>query len=331
MAVPQQLYSLEGKRIWVAGHRGMVGSALLRRLEREDCFLLTADRNEVDLRREEEVGTWMAEKRPQAVFLAAAKVGGIVANNSAPATFLYDNLAISLNVIHSAASNGVEKLLFLGSSCIYPKLASQPIPERALMTGPLEPTNEWYAVAKIAGLKLCQAYRRQHGCDFISAMPTNLYGPGDNFDLTTSHVIPALMRKAHEAKVSRAAEMIVWGTGMPRRDFLHVDDAADALVDLMTHYSGEEHVNVGSGSDISILDLTKLIARVVGFTGQISTDPSRPDGTPRKLLDTSKLRDFGWQPKVGLEDGLVSTYHWFATRYVRQPIGAARHAGLARS
>jgi GDP-L-fucose synthase len=296
----------------------MVGSALLRRLEPEDCTLLTVERGEVDLRRQEQVERWIGKARPQAVFLAAAKVGGIVANDSAPVPFLYDNLAIALNTIHAAAATGVEKLLFLGSSCIYPKLAPQPIPESAILTGPLEPTNEWYAVAKIAGLKLCQAYRRQHGCDFISAMPTNLYGPGDNFDLTTSHVIPALMRKAHEAKISGPAEMIVWGSGAPRREFLHVDDAADALVHLMTHHSGEEHVNVGCGSDLTILELANLIARVVGFTGRISTDPSKPDGTPRKLLDTSKLARLGWQPKIGLEDGLSRTYQWFAARSARQ-------------
>jgi GDP-L-fucose synthase len=296
----------------------MVGSALLRRLEPEDCTLLTVERGEVDLRRQEQVERWIGKARPQAVFLAAAKVGGIVANDSAPVPFLYDNLAIALNTIHAAAATGVEKLLFLGSSCIYPKLAPQPIPESAILTGPLEPTNEWYAVAKIAGLKLCQAYRRQHGCDFISAMPTNLYGPGDNFDLTTSHVIPALMRKAHEAKISGPAEMIVWGSGAPRREFLHVDDAADALVHLMTHHSGEEHVNVGCGSDLTILELANLIARVVGFTGRISTDPSKPDGTPRKLMDTSKLARLGWQPKIGLEDGLSRTYQWFAARSARQ-------------
>jgi GDP-L-fucose synthase len=296
----------------------MVGSALLRRLEQENCTLLTVEREDLDLTRQEQVERWMGKARPQAVFLAAAKVGGIVANDSAPVPFLYDNLAIALNVIHTAAATGVEKLLFLGSSCIYPKLAPQPITESALLTGPLEPTNEWYAIAKIAGLKLCQAYRRQLGCDFIAAMPTNLYGPGDNFDLTTSHVIPALMRKAHEAKISGAAEMIVWGSGTPRREFLHVDDAADALVHLMTHYSGEEHVNVGSGSDLTILELAKLIARVVGFTGEISTDRSKPDGTPRKLLDTSKLRSLGWQPKIGLEEGLASTYQWFAALGARQ-------------
>ena len=318
MAVAERPYSLRGKRVWVAGHRGMVGSALLRRLEQENCTLLTVEREDLDLTRQEQVERWMGKARPQAVFLAAAKVGGIVANDSAPVSFLYDNLAIALNVIHAAAANGVEKLLFLGSSCIYPKLALQPIPESALLTGPLEPTNEWYAIAKIAGLKLCQAYRRQLGCDFIAAMPTNLYGPGDNFDLTTSHVIPALMRKAHEAKISGAAEMIVWGSGTPRREFLHVDDAADALVHLMTHYSGEEHVNVGCGSDLTILELARLIARVVGFTGEISTDRSKPDGTLRKLLDTSKLRSLGWQPKIQLEEGLASTYQWFAALGARQ-------------
>jgi GDP-L-fucose synthase len=318
MAAAKRPYSLHGKRVWVAGHRGMVGSALLCRLKQENCTILTVEREDLDLTRQEEVERWMGKTCPQAVFVAAAKVGGIIANASAPVPFLYDNLAIALNVIHAAAATEVEKLLFLGSSCIYPKLAPQPIPESALLTGPLEPTNEWYAVAKIAGLKLCQAYRRQHGCDFISAMPTNLYGPGDNFDLTTSHVVPALMRKAHEAKISGAAEMIVWGSGTPRREFLHVDDAADALVHLMTHYSGDTHVNVGSGSDLTILELATLIARVVGFMGLIATDRSKPDGTFRKLLDTSKLRSLGWQPKIGLEEGLASTYQWFAALGARQ-------------
>jgi len=232
--------------------------------------------------------------------------------------FLYDNLAMALNVIHAAAASGVEKLLFLGSSCVYPKFAQQPIPESALLTGSLEPTNEWYAIAKIAGLKLCQAYRRQHGCDFISAMPTNLYGPGDDFDLTTGHVIPALLRKAHEARISGTAEMVVWGSGKPRREFLHVDDAADALVHLMTNYSGDSHVNVGSGSDLTIFELARLIARVVGFTGQLATDESKPDGTPRKLLDISKLRSLGWQPTISLEEGLSSTYNWFASHRALQ-------------
>jgi GDP-L-fucose synthase len=238
-----------------------------------------------------------------------------VANDRWPAQFLYDNLAIAANVIHAAEAADVEKLLFLGSSCIYPKLAPQPIKETALLTGPLEPTNEWYAIAKIAGLKLCQAYRREYGCDFIAAMPTNLYGPDDNFDLTTSHVIPALMRKAHEAKLRRDRELVIWGTGTPRREFLHVDDAADALVHLMTHYSSEEHVNVGVGSDLTVLELAKLIAGVVGFTGEIVTDPSKPDGTPRKLLDISTLTSLGWHPRIGLEDGLASTYSWFASHF----------------
>lgn len=316
-------YSLRGKRVWVAGHRGMVGSALLRRLEKEDCIPLTVERAEVDVTRQEQVEAWLSKSRPQAIFLGAAKVGGIVANDSAPAQFLYDNLAIAANVIHAAAATQVQKLLFLGSSCIYPKLAPQPIPENALLTGPLEPTNEWYAIAKIAGLKLCQAYRRQFGCDFVSAMPTNLYGPGDNFDPTTSHVIPALMRKAHEAKISGAAELIVWGSGTPRREFLHVDDAADALLHLMTHYSGDTHVNVGSGSEITILELANLIAGVVGFKGRILMDASKPDGTPRKLLDTCKLASLGWQPKIGLKEGLASTYRWFASHFGQEG-GAVR-------
>lgn len=313
MSKDEPLYPLAGKRVWVAGHRGMVGSALLRRLEREDCILLVADRETVNLTRQDAVEEWMRETRPQAIFLAAAKVGGILANDSAPVQFLYDNLAIAANVIHAAAANGVEKLLYLGSSCIYPKFAPQPIPESALLTGQLEPTNEWYAIAKIAGLKLCQAYRRQHNCDFISAMPTNLYGPGDNFDLNTSHVIPALMRKTHQAKIEGRSELVIWGSGTPRREFLHVDDAADALVRLMTHYSGANHVNVGSGTDLSILELAKVIAGVVGFSGAIITDPTKPDGTPRKLLDTSKLRGLGWHPRIGLADGLTRTYAWFET------------------
>ena len=307
----EPLYSLTGKRVWVAGHRGMVGSALLSRLEQKDCTLLTVERETVDLTRQAEVERWMEQTRPQAVFLAAAKVGGIVANDSAPVQFLYDNLAIAMNVIQAAAAVGVEKLLFLGSSCIYPKLAPQPIPESALLTGPLEPTNQWYAVAKIAGLKLCNAYRRQRGCDFIAAMPTNLYGPGDNYDLRTGHVIPSLMRKAHEAKVRGDAELTIWGSGRPRREFLHVDDAADALIHLMTHYSDETPVNVGYGSDVTILELARLIAAAVGFSGRIVTDPSKPDGTPRKLLDSSRLASLGWHPKIGLEDGLASTYGWF--------------------
>jgi GDP-L-fucose synthase len=312
------LYSLAGKRVWVAGHRGMVGCALLRRLRQVDCHVLTAERRDVDLRRQQEVERWMSAECPQAVLLAAAKVGGIVANDSAPVEFLYDNLAIAANVIHAAAAMGVEKLLFLGSSCIYPKLSPQPITEEALLTGPLEPTNQWYAIAKIAGLKLCQAYRRQRGCDFIAAMPTNLYGPGDNFDPATGHVIPALLRKAHEAKLRGAPEFVIWGSGTPRRDFLHVDDAADALVHLMVHYSHDTPVNVGSGFDLTILELASLIAEVVRFRGKIVTDSSQPDGTPRKLLDTSRLTSLGWQPKIALREGLESTYEWFASHYAAE-------------
>ena len=310
MRTAHPLYPLAGKRVWVTGHRGMVGSALLRRLRQEACEILTVDREKLDLRRQQAVENWISETRPQAIFLSAAKVGGILANDTQPADFLCDNLFIAANVIQAAAANGVEKLLYLGSSCIYPKFAPQPIKEDALLSGKLEPTNEWYAIAKIAGLKLCQAYRRQYGCDFISAMPTNLYGPGDNFDLNSSHVIPALMRKAHDAKVTKRP-LAIWGSGTPRREFLHVDDAADALVRLMMHYAGEEHVNVGSGSEVSILELAKMIARVVGFSGKVVTDPSKPDGTPSKLLDSSTLRSLGWNPRVELHDGLATTYTWF--------------------
>ncbi|KAB2849146.1 MAG: GDP-L-fucose synthase [Hyphomicrobiaceae bacterium] len=313
MSLPDQRlpYALEGKSVWVAGHRGMVGSALSRKLAALGCNLLIADRADVDLTRQESVERWMDQNRPLAVFIAAAKVGGILANDRYPADFLYDNLLIEANIIHAAARFGVEKLLLLGSSCIYPRLASQPIKEEELLTGPLEPTNEWYAIAKIAGIKLCQAYRRQHGCDFISAMPTNLYGPGDNFDLETSHVIPALMRKAHAAKLSGAGEMVIWGTGRPLREFLHVDDCADALLHLMRHYSGDLHINVGSGTDLPIMELARLIADVVGFEGAIVTDTSKPDGTPRKLMSGARLAALGWKPRILLKDGLVSTYSWF--------------------
>jgi GDP-L-fucose synthase len=317
MSHHEPIYLLAGKRVWIAGHRGMVGAAVLRRLQQERCELLTVDRETVDLTRQEAVERWMDEARPQAIFLCAAKVGGILANESAPVPFLYDNLAIAANVIHAAAANHVEKLLYLGSSCIYPKFAPQPIQESALLTGALESTNEWYALAKIAGLKLCQAYRRQFGCEFIAAMPTNLYGPNDNFDLQSSHVIPALIRKAHDAKRGGHAEMVIWGSGTPRREFLHVDDAADALVRLITHYSGESHVNVGFGSDVSILELAELIARVVGFSGNVVTDRSKPDGTPRKLLDSSKLTGLGWRPRIELADGLASTYAWFESALTR--------------
>ena len=304
-------YRIEGKKVWVAGHRGMVGSTLLRKLENLGCEMLVAGREDVDLTRQESVERWMEKSRPQAVFLAAAKVGGILANDTFPADFLYDNLIIEANIIHAACRTGVDKLLFLGSSCIYPKLAPQPIVEEALLTGPLEPTNEWYAIAKIAGIKLCQAYRRQHGCDFISAMPTNLYGPGDNFDLETSHVIPALMRKAHAAKVAGTSEMVIWGTGKPLREFLHVDDCADALIHLLRNYSGESHINVGSGTDLPIMDLARRIAEVVGFKGAIVTDTTKPDGTPRKLMSGARLAAMGWKPAIPLEEGLATTYAWF--------------------
>ena len=304
-------YALAGKRVWVAGHRGMVGAALVRRLTEESCKILSADRGTLDLTQQDAVERWMADAQPQAVFMAAAKVGGILANDSYPAEFLYENLAIEANIIHAAWQAGVEKLLFLGSSCIYPKLADQPISEESLLSGPLEPTNEWYAIAKIAGIKLCQAYRRQYGCDFISAMPTNLYGPGDNYDLETSHVLPALIRKAHEAKVRGDKRIVIWGTGTPRREFLHVDDCAEALVHLMKVYSQPGHINVGSGEDLAVIDLARLVAEVVGFQGEIVSDPSKPDGTPRKLMSGEKLSALGWRPRIGLREGIADAYRAF--------------------
>lgn len=304
-------YALTGKRVFVAGHRGMVGSALVRRLEREGCDILTAGREALDLVDQSSVRAWMAKKKPDAVVIAAAKVGGILANDTYPADFLYDNLMMEANLIEAAYRNGVEKLLFLGSSCIYPKFADQPIDEDALLTGPLEPTNESYAVAKIAGIKLCQAYRRQHGVDYISAMPTNLYGPGDNYDLQSSHVIPALIRKAHEAKLAGEPSMTIWGTGTPMREFLHTDDCADALVHLLKVYSGDAHVNVGSGEDMTIEALARLVMEVVGFEGALEKDLSKPDGTPRKLMKADRLRALGWAPKIGLREGLEDAYRWF--------------------
>ncbi|MEO1251517.1 MAG: GDP-L-fucose synthase [Pseudomonadota bacterium] len=305
------MYSLANKRIFVAGHRGMVGAAVARRLEPENCEILTAGRSAMDLRDQAGVRAWFAEKKPDAVVLAAAKVGGILANDTYPADFLYENLVIETNVIEAAYRSGVEKLLFLGSSCIYPKLAPQPIRENALLTGPLEPTNEWYAIAKIAGLKLCEAYRKQHGVDFISAMPTNLYGPGDNFDLEASHVIPALIRKAHEAKLRGEKNLPVWGSGSPRREFLHVDDCADALVFLLKSYSGAQHINVGSGADLPIADVARMVMEVVGLDGALEFDLSKPDGTPRKLMSGEKLYAMGWTAKISLRDGLRNAYEWF--------------------
>ena len=303
-------YSLAGKRVWVAGHRGMVGSALVRRLEGEDCEVLTAERSELDLTDQRAVLGWMHNHRPQAVFMAAARVGGIQANDSRPVDFLRDNLMMETAVFTGAESLGVEKLLFLGSSCIYPKHAPQPLKEEALLTGSLEPTNEWYALAKIAGVKLAQAYRKQFGCDFISALPTNLYGPGDNFDPSGSHVLPALIRKVHEAKLGGSA-VEIWGTGSPLREFLYVDDCADACLHLMQHYSGDLPINIGSGEELSILDLTRLVMDVIDYEGEIVTDPTKPDGTPRKLLDSSRLKALGWTPKVALREGIARAYAAF--------------------
>lgn len=313
-------FDLTGKRVYVAGHRGMVGSAMVRRLAQENCTVLTASRAQADLREQAAVRAWFAAEKPDVVVLAAARVGGIYANDTYPAEFLYDNLMIEANIIEAARVEGTAKLLFLGSSCIYPKFAEQPIVEESLLTGPLEPTNEWYAVAKIAGIKLCQAYRRQYGCDFISAMPTNLYGPGDNYDLANSHVMPALIRKAHEAKLAGADSITIWGTGTPRREFLHVDDLADACVFLLKTYSGAQHVNVGSGTDITIGDLTALVCEVVGFNGRIERDTTKPDGTPRKLMDSAKLGAMGWTAKIALREGIVSAYQEFLAGHIKQVV-----------
>jgi len=313
-------FDLAGRRIWVAGHRGMVGSAIVRRLKSEDCACLTVDRAVVDLRRQAEVEAWLHDHRPDVVVLAAAKVGGIVANNTYPADFLYDNLAIEAAIIHGAYRAGVEKLLFLGSSCIYPKLAHQPIAEEALLTGSLEPTNEWYAIAKIAGLKLCQAYRRQYGADFICAMPTNLYGIGDNFDPVNSHVVPALIGRIHRAKVENSDTVTIWGSGRPRREFLFTDDLADACVFLLRHYSGDVAVNIGTGTDVTINDLAALIADVVGWHGRFEHDREKPDGTPRKLLDVGRLTRLGWTARTPLPAGLARTYSWYLEQAAAGPV-----------
>jgi GDP-L-fucose synthase len=301
-------FELKGKTVFVAGHRGMVGSALVRRLAQEDVELLTAGRGELDLRDQAAVFAWFAAKAPQVVFLAAAKVGGIVANNTLRAEFLYDNLAIAANVIHAAHMHRTEKLMFLGSSCIYPKLAPQPLREDSILTGPLEPTNEPYAIAKIAGIKMVEAYRGQYGCDFINVMPTNLYGPGDNYHPEYSHVVAALIRRFHEAKVARAPSVVVWGTGTPRREFLYVDDMADACVHLMKTYSAGDMVNIGIGEDITIAEFARVVAHTVGYTGAISYDPSRPDGTPQKLLDVSRLTRLGWRARTSLDEGIGRAY-----------------------
>jgi GDP-L-fucose synthase len=312
------IFELTGKRIWVAGHRGMVGSAMARRLRSEPCTMLTSDRADVDLTRQTDVEAWMERNRPDAIVMAAAKVGGILVNDTRSAEFIHNNLAIETNVIHAAHQTGVKKLLFLGSSCVYPKLCPQPIKEEYLLTGPLEPTNEWYAIAKIAGIKLCQAYRRQYGADFISCMPTNLYGPGDNFDLTSSHVLPALLIKAQRAKEAGAPAMELWGSGTPRREFLHVDDLADGLVHLLKHYSEADPINIGVGKDLTIRELAETIVKVVGFKGALQFDASKPDGTPRKLLDVSRLAALSWTAKIALEPGIRATYDWMQGNAIRE-------------
>ncbi|MFP3753443.1 MULTISPECIES: GDP-L-fucose synthase [unclassified Cupriavidus] len=303
-------------KIYVAGHRGLAGSAIVRRLRASGYDnLLFRTHAELDLTDQAAVEAFFVAERPQYVFLAAAKVGGIHANNAYPAEFIRDNLAIQTNVIHSAWQHGATKLLFLGSSCIYPKFAPQPMPESCLLTGELEPTNEWYAVAKIAGIKMCQAYRRQYGFDAISAMPTNLYGPGDNFDLQNSHVLPALLRKFHEAKEAGDEEVVMWGTGTPRREFMHADDLGDALTFLMQHYSDEGIVNVGVGTDVTIRELGEIIGNVTGFKGRIVQDLGKPDGTPRKLMNTDRLSSLGWSARIELKDGVADTYRWFLDHY----------------
>lgn len=305
---PPLLFDLKGKRVFVAGHNGMAGSAILRRLQSEDCEILTADRGALDLTRQGDTEDWLAEHKPDAIFLAAARVGGIYANDTYPADFIVDNLAIALNVIRASYEVGVKKLLNLGSSCIYPKMAPQPMQEDALLTGPLEPTNEWYAIAKIAAIKLCEAYRKQHGADFVSAMPTNLYGPGDNYHPQNSHVPAALIRRFHEAKLSGAPTVEVWGTGNPRREFLCSDDLADACIFVMKHYSAAGFLNVGAGKDITIREFAELVRDIVGYRGQIVFDTRRPDGPPKKLLDSSRLAALGWQPKIPLREGLNAAY-----------------------
>ncbi len=311
MAEAPVTFPLAGRRIFVTGHGGMVGSALRRRLARVDCEILTATRSEADLRRQAETEAWFEANRPDVVILAAATVGGILANSTRPAEFLYDNMMIAGNVLEASRRSGAKKVLFLGSSCIYPRLSPQPITEEALLTGPLEPTNEWYALAKIAGMKLGAAMRRQYGCDFVAAQPTNLYGPGDTYDLESSHVIPALLAKTHLAKVHGDKEVEIWGTGKPRREFLHVDDLADALIFILEHYSAELHLNVGWGEDVSIAELAGMVAETVGFKGGFRYATDKPDGMPRKLLDTTRLLNLGWRPKIGLREGLADAYQWF--------------------
>jgi GDP-L-fucose synthase len=318
-ASPSATFALTGKRVWVAGHTGMVGSALIRRLQREACELLTVTRQQLDLRCQAETRSWMRASRPDVVLIAAATVGGIQANRTRPAEFIYDNLAIALNILHSAYEIGVEKLVFLGSSCIYPKFCAQPMTEDQLLTGSLEPTNQWYAVAKLAGLLMSRAYRAQYDMDCIVALPTNLYGPGDNFDLQQGHVVPALLRKLHAAKFEGDHTVKIWGTGLPRREFLHVNDLADALIHLVTHYSDEAPVNIGSGQEVSIAELAGLAAEVVGYRGKLSFDTSMPDGAPRKLLDVTRLTALGWRPRIALFEGLQDAYSWYVDRLSSMP------------
>jgi GDP-L-fucose synthase len=311
-------FLLAGQRVFVAGHRGMVGSALVRRLTDTNCEIITVEHRDVDLRHQAETENWLAQARPNVVFVAAATVGGILANDTRPGEFLYDNVMIAANLIEGSRRIGVKKLLFLGSSCIYPRLAPQPIPEDALLTGPLEPTNQWYGIAKIAGLKMCAAYRRQYGCDYISAQPTNLYGPHDNYDLLGSHVAAALLVKIHWAKVRGAPDVEVWGSGRPRREFLHVDDLADALVFLMENYSGEQQINIGWGEDLTIAELATMVAEVVGYTGKFRYATEKPDGVPQKLLDVSRLTAMGWQPRIPLRQGLANAYKWYVERVANE-------------
>ena len=305
------IFPLAGKRVWVAGHRGMVGGALVRRLKRENCSILTVDRKALDLRNQSDTSAWLSRNRPDAVFMAAALVGGIAANAARPAEFLYDNLAIASNVIHGAAEIGVKKLMFLGAACLYPRLAPQPMSETSLLEGPPEPTNEGYTVAKIAGVKLCEAYRRQHGNDFVSVVPANLYGPGDRFDAASGHVVPGLMMRAHAAKENGEPELSIWGSGQALREFMHVDDCADASVFLMQAYSETQLINVGTGQEIAIGDLAHAIAQVVGYKGRLVFDAGKPDGMPRKLLNSSRILAMGWRPRVELSEGLRETYRWF--------------------
>jgi GDP-L-fucose synthase len=305
------LYPLAGKKVWVAGHTGMVGQALCRRLATADCEVLTVDRGDIDQRRQADVEAWMAENKPDTVFMAAATVGGILANDTRSGEFTYDNLAIETNIIHAARETEVGKLMFLGAACMYPNLADQPMAEESLLTGAIEKTNEGYAIAKLAGLSLCQSYRRQYGCDFITVIPANLFGPGDNFDLEAGHVIPSLMRKADTAKRSGAESLPVWGSGKPKREFLYVDDLADALVFLIERYSNAAPINVGGGEELSIRGIAEAISKTVGFEGELSFDADKPDGAPRKLLNNTRIREMDWSPKTSLAEGLARTYEWF--------------------